>query len=67
MSKAKIAIVGAGPAGLSTAFFLTDPATNPNWADRYEVDVYQLGWRVGGKGATTLKLGYFSSGVMFAL
>ena len=52
MSKAKIAIVGAGPAGLSTAFFLTDPATNPGWADRYEVDIYQLGWRVGGKGAT---------------
>jgi len=52
MSKAKIAIVGAGPAGLSTAFFLTDPSTNPGWADRYEVDIYQLGWRVGGKGAT---------------
>ena len=52
MSKAKVAIVGAGPAGLSTAFYLTDPAANPDWASRYEVDVYQLGWRVGGKGAT---------------
>jgi uncharacterized protein with NAD-binding domain and iron-sulfur cluster len=44
--------VGAGPAGLATAFHLTDPSTNPGWADRYEIDVYQLGWRVGGKGAT---------------
>ncbi len=52
MSKAKIAIVGAGPAGLATAFYLTDPATNPGWAERYDVDVYTLGWRVGGKGAT---------------
>jgi uncharacterized protein with NAD-binding domain and iron-sulfur cluster len=52
MSKQKIVIVGAGPAGLSAAFFLTDPATNPDWKNRYEIDVYQLGWRVGGKGAT---------------
>ena len=52
MKKQKIVIVGAGPAGLSTAFFLTDPATSPDWKDRYEVDIYQLGWRVGGKGAT---------------
>lgn len=50
--KQKIAVVGAGPAGLSAAFHLTDPECNPGWADRYEVDVYQLGWRVGGKGAT---------------
>ena len=48
----RIAIVGAGPAGLTTAFDLTDPATNPGWQDRYSVDVYTLGWRVGGKGAT---------------
>ena len=48
----RIAIVGAGPAGLATAFHLTDPDTNPGWQDRYSVDVYTLGWRVGGKGAT---------------
>ena len=52
MKKQKIVIVGAGPSGLSTAFFLTDPATSPDWKERYEVDIYQLGWRVGGKGAT---------------
>lgn len=50
--KQRIVIVGAGPGGLSTAFFLTDPATNPGWSDRYDVTVYQMGWRVGGKGAT---------------
>jgi uncharacterized protein with NAD-binding domain and iron-sulfur cluster len=44
--------VGAGPSGLSAAFHLTDPATNPDWSDRYDVTVYQMGWRVGGKGAT---------------
>jgi uncharacterized protein with NAD-binding domain and iron-sulfur cluster len=48
----KIVIVGAGVAGLSTAFNLTDPDVNPDWRDRYSVDVYQLGWRVGGKCAT---------------
>ncbi|MGH2759735.1 MAG: NAD(P)-binding protein, partial [Actinomycetota bacterium] len=47
--KRRIAIVGAGPAGLSTAFHLTD---QPGWSDDYDVDVYQLAWRVGGKGAT---------------
>jgi uncharacterized protein with NAD-binding domain and iron-sulfur cluster len=51
-AKERVVIVGAGPAGLSTAFHLTDPVTNPEWQTRYEVDVYQLGWRVGGKGAT---------------
>ena len=48
----RIVIVGAGPAGLSTAFHLTDPTINPGWQDRYEVDIYQMGWRAGGKGAT---------------
>ena len=52
MTRQRIVIVGAGPAGLSTAFNLTDPTVNPGWQDRYEIDVYQLGWRVGGKGAT---------------
>lgn len=48
----RIAIIGAGPAGLSAAFHLTSEEHNPGWRSRYEVDVYTLGWRVGGKGAT---------------
>jgi uncharacterized protein with NAD-binding domain and iron-sulfur cluster len=48
----RIVIVGAGVSGLATAFALTDPTNNPGWKDRYSVDVYQMGWRVGGKCAT---------------
>ncbi|MEM9520939.1 MAG: NAD(P)-binding protein [Actinomycetota bacterium] len=51
-SKATIHILGGGPSGLSTAFHLTSPDFNPDWRDRYRVVVHQLGWRLGGKGAT---------------
>ncbi len=47
--KPNIAIVGGGPAGLSAAFHLT---REKDWNRRYDVTVYQLGWRLGGKGAT---------------
>ncbi len=50
--KPTIHILGGGPSGLSAAFHLTSPRFNPTWADRYEVVVHQLGWRLGGKGAT---------------
>lgn len=33
---------------MTTAFWLTNV---PNWQDQYEVTVYQVGWRLGGKGA----------------
>src|ERR1044071_8732440 len=48
----KILIVGGGPAGLAAALSLTDPTLHPTWRDDYEVTVLQLGWRLGGKGAT---------------
>jgi uncharacterized protein with NAD-binding domain and iron-sulfur cluster len=44
----KIAIVGGGCAALTTAFELT----RPEQRGRYEVTVYQMGWRLGGKGAS---------------
>jgi uncharacterized protein with NAD-binding domain and iron-sulfur cluster len=44
----KIAILGGGIAALSTAFELTQ---DPGWQDHYEITVYTLGWRLGGKGA----------------
>lgn len=50
--KPTIHILGGGPSGLSTAFHLTSPTTNPDWQDRYNVVIYQMGWRLGGKGAT---------------
>jgi len=47
--KRKIAVVGAGPAGLSAVFHLTN---FPGWQELYEVTVYQPGHRVGGKATT---------------
>jgi uncharacterized protein with NAD-binding domain and iron-sulfur cluster len=45
----KIAILGGGVGSLSAAFALTD---QPGWQEKYEITVYQLGWRLGGKGAS---------------
>lgn len=45
----KIAILGGGPAALSTAFQLTSQS---GWQERYSVTLYQVGWRLGGKCAT---------------
>jgi uncharacterized protein with NAD-binding domain and iron-sulfur cluster len=45
----KIAILGGGIGALTAAWYLTD---RPGWQNEYEVTVYQLGWRLGGKGAT---------------
>jgi uncharacterized protein with NAD-binding domain and iron-sulfur cluster len=44
----RVAIVGGGCAAMAAAVELTRPAL----AGRYEVTVYQLGWRLGGKGAS---------------
>src|SRR5690242_10662285 len=45
----RIAILGGGCAALAAAFALTEDA---RWRDRFEVTVYQQGWRLGGKGAS---------------
>ena len=44
----KVAIVGGGCAAVTAAFELT----RPEHQGRYEVTLYQLGWRLGGKGAS---------------
>jgi uncharacterized protein with NAD-binding domain and iron-sulfur cluster len=44
----KVAIIGGGCASVATAFELT----RPEQRTRYEVTIYQLGWRLGGKGAS---------------
>lgn len=50
MAKQKIAVLGGGMGALSAVFAITD---RPGWADRYDITVYQLGWRLGGKAATS--------------
>lgn len=45
----KIAILGGGVGALTTAWYLSD---QPGWQNRHEITVYQLGWRLGGKGAS---------------
>jgi uncharacterized protein with NAD-binding domain and iron-sulfur cluster len=49
MAKKKIAILGGGVGAMATAFGLT---SQQGWQDEYEITVYQLGWRLGGKGAS---------------
>ena len=47
--KRKIAVIGGGMSGLAAAYELT---RTPELRDRHEVTLYQLGWRLGGKGAS---------------
>lgn len=49
MAKQRIAILGGGMAALTAAFEITNA---PDWQDSYDITVYQLGWRLGGKGAS---------------
>ena len=49
MAKQRIAILGGGISALTTAFEITN---DPSWREDYEVTVYQLGWRLGGKCAS---------------
>ena len=44
----KVAVLGGGCAAIAAAFELT----RPELQGRYEVTVYQMGWRLGGKGAS---------------
>ena len=45
----RVAILGGGLGALSTAFQLT---SSPDWREKYDVTVYQQGWRLGGKCAS---------------
>lgn len=50
MAKRKIVILGGGVAAVSVAMQLTD---DPDWREQFEsITIYQLGWRLGGKGST---------------
>ncbi|WP_240804486.1 NAD(P)-binding protein [Qingshengfaniella alkalisoli] len=49
ISPRKIAIIGGGVGAITAAYALTSA---PDWQDRFDIAVYQLGWRLGGKGAS---------------
>lgn len=44
----RVAVIGGGCASISAAFELT----RPEHKGKYEVTIYQVGWRLGGKGAS---------------
>ena len=48
-AKQKIAILGGGVGAITAAWQIT---SEPDWQQRYEVTLYQMGWRLGGKGAS---------------
>lgn len=48
-SKQHLAVIGSGVGAMSAVYVLT---SLPDWRERYDITVYQLGWRMGGKGAS---------------
>ena len=46
ITKQKIAVLGGGLGSLSAVYDLT---SYPGWQERYEITLYQMGWRLGGK------------------
>jgi uncharacterized protein with NAD-binding domain and iron-sulfur cluster len=49
MERKKIAILGGGLGSLSTAYYITQES---DWDKKYDITIYQMGWRLGGKGAS---------------
>lgn len=48
-AKEKIAVLGGGVGAMTAVFEITE---SPRWQEKYDITVYQLGWRLGGKGAS---------------
>lgn len=46
--KTRVAVLGSGPAAMAAVWGLLQSAK----AEQYEISIYQLGWRIGGKCAT---------------
>ncbi|MCB9638131.1 MAG: NAD(P)-binding protein [Myxococcales bacterium] len=44
----KVAVLGSGCGAMAATWALT---SKPGWQDEFDVTVYQMGWRIGGKGA----------------
>lgn len=48
-ARQKIAVIGGGVGAMTATYALT---TVPDWDKNYDITIYQLGWRCGGKGAS---------------
>jgi uncharacterized protein with NAD-binding domain and iron-sulfur cluster len=48
-ARQRLAILGGGLGSLATAFHLTE---SPDWREKFDITVYQQGWRLGGKCAS---------------
>jgi uncharacterized protein with NAD-binding domain and iron-sulfur cluster len=49
ISPQKVAVLGGGVGAMAAAYALS---AQPGWQNRYDITVYQMGWRLGGKGAS---------------
>ncbi|MEO1612212.1 MAG: NAD(P)-binding protein, partial [Pseudomonadota bacterium] len=49
MTKKRIAVLGGGLGAMSAVYGIT---SKPGWEAEYDITVYQMGWRLGGKGAS---------------
>lgn len=49
MEKQKVAVIGGGVGAMTAIYAITQ---TPDWDKKYDITVYQLGWRTGGKGAS---------------
>jgi uncharacterized protein with NAD-binding domain and iron-sulfur cluster len=47
--KTKIAVLGGGAAAVAAVWGIT---SSPDWQKRFDITVYQMGWRLGGKCAS---------------
>lgn len=45
----RIAVLGGGLSAMTTVYTLMQ---EPDWEQKYDITIYQLGWRIGGKGAS---------------
>lgn len=53
----KVVVLGGGLSAMTSVFYLTQ---EPDWQQKYDITVYQMGWRIGGKGASGVnpQIGY---------
>ncbi len=48
-TRQKVAVIGGGVGAITAVYAIT---SLPDWQAKYDITLYQLGWRLGGKGAS---------------